>query len=105
MYKLTITELAQNDLDEIVKYILLECANKMAAVSFLDEVDKCYALLQNSPRIYSICLNKRLEKEGYRRTTQSASILECFAFTHIKQKSNIGIKTKKLFLKFAPAHT
>lgn len=67
MYKLTITELAQNDLDEIVKYILAECSNKMAAVSFLDEVDKCYALLQNSPRIYSICLNKRLEKEGYRR--------------------------------------
>lgn len=67
MYKLTITELAQNDLDEIVKYILVECANKMAAVSFLDEVDKCYSLLQTNPRIYSKCLNKRLEKEGYRR--------------------------------------
>lgn len=67
MYKLTITELAQNDLDEIIKYVLVECSNETAAGSFLDEVDKCYALLQNSPRIYSTCLNRRLEKEGYRR--------------------------------------
>ena len=67
MYNLTITELAQNDLDEIVKYILNEYSNEIAAVTFLEEVEKCYSFLQNNPRIYGTCLNNRLEKEGYRR--------------------------------------
>lgn len=39
MYKLVITELAQNDLDGIVKYIAQQLANPTAAGSFLDEVE------------------------------------------------------------------
>ena len=49
MYKLTMTELAQNDLDGIVDYIARHLANPIAAGNFLDEVDKCYSYLREDP--------------------------------------------------------
>ena len=42
MYNLTITELAQNDLDEIVKYILNEYSNEIAAITFLQAFQVFY---------------------------------------------------------------
>lgn len=67
MYRLIITELANQDLDEIVTYIIVELTNEIAAGNFLDEVERCYAFLKSNPRIYGTCINKRLEMEGYRR--------------------------------------
>ncbi len=67
MYKLIVTELAHEDLDEIVSYIAVNLSNKIAAASFLDEVEKCYSYLKSNPWIYEKCLNSHLEKEGYRR--------------------------------------
>ncbi|MCI8472569.1 MAG: type II toxin-antitoxin system RelE/ParE family toxin [Clostridiales bacterium] len=67
MYKLLITELAQNDLDEIVGYIVNQLANPIAAGTFLDEVEKCYENLRSNPYIYAKSNDARLEKEGYRR--------------------------------------
>jgi plasmid stabilization system protein ParE len=42
MYKLVVTELAHQDLDNIVSYIAIQLANPVAASDFLDKVDKCY---------------------------------------------------------------
>jgi plasmid stabilization system protein ParE len=67
MYKLFISELAHQDLDNIILYITVQLANPMAARDFLDEVDKCYSFLKCSPMIYGKCQDKRLEKEGYRK--------------------------------------
>ena len=67
MYRLIITELAQQDLDDIVYYITYNLANPAAAGSFLDEVEKCYGHLKRNPLIYAKSNDKRLEKEGYRK--------------------------------------
>ncbi len=67
MYKLFVSELAHQDLDRIVSYIAVQLANPRAAGDFLDEVDKCYGYLRNSPLMYAKCQDKRLEKEGYRK--------------------------------------
>ena len=67
MYKLLVTELAHQDLGNIVSYIAVKLANSKAAGEFLDEVDKCYSFFKNSPMMYEKCQDKRLEKEGYRK--------------------------------------
>lgn len=67
MYKLIVSELAHQDLDNIVSYIAIQLANPVAASSFLDEVDKCYGYLKSNPMMYSKCHDSHLEKEGYRK--------------------------------------
>jgi toxin ParE1/3/4 len=67
MYKLVVTELAHQDLDNIVSYIAIQLANPAAASDFLDKVDKCYGYLMKNPLMYSKCYNSKLEKEGYRK--------------------------------------
>jgi toxin ParE1/3/4 len=41
MYKLVVTELAHQDLDNIVSYIAIQLANPTAASDFLYGVGKC----------------------------------------------------------------
>ncbi len=67
MYKLIVSELAHQDLDNIISYIAIQLANPTAASDFLDEVDKCYGYLKGNPMMYAKCQDKRLEKEGYRK--------------------------------------
>jgi toxin ParE1/3/4 len=68
VYKLLVTELAHQDLDNIVSYIAVQLANPKAAEDFLDEVTTCYGFLKNNhPMMYERCQDKRLGKEGYRK--------------------------------------
>ena len=67
MYKIIVSELAHNDLDNIVAYIALQLANPTAATNFLDEVGKCYNYLQSNSYMHERCHDIRLEKEGYRK--------------------------------------
>ena len=67
MFKVIVTELAHQDLDNIVSYIAVQLANPTAASDFLDEVEKCYGYLKSNPMIYPKCNNSSLEKEGYRK--------------------------------------
>jgi plasmid stabilization system protein ParE len=62
MYKLSISELAHQDLDKIVSYIAIELSNPTAASKFLDEVVKCYNNLKANPLMYERCQDKRLKK-------------------------------------------
>lgn len=52
MYKVVVTELAEQDLDSIVSYIAVQLANPSAANHFLDEVEKCFVVLKNEPFMY-----------------------------------------------------
>ncbi len=63
-YKLIVSKEAHND---IVHYIAVELANPKAAVSFLDDVEKNYYGVVNNPRMYSLCQDARLSREGYRK--------------------------------------
>jgi len=75
MYKLIVTELAHQDLNNIVSYIAVQLANPAAASNFLDEVDKCYGYLKRNPMMYSKCYDSRLGKEGYRKTVAKNYII------------------------------
>jgi len=67
MYKLTITELADADLDEIMGYIAIELASPQAASDFADAIETCYANIQRNPMCYEASRDPRLREEGYRR--------------------------------------
>ncbi|ACV61549.1 plasmid stabilization system [Desulfofarcimen acetoxidans DSM 771] len=69
MYKLVVSELAHEDLDNIVAYIVVELANPIVAANFLDEVEKYYGYLKNNPFMYERCHDAHLEKETYRKAT------------------------------------
>jgi plasmid stabilization system protein ParE len=75
MYKLIVSELAHQDLDNIISYIAIQLANRTAAGDFLDEVDKCYGYLKSNPMMYAKCQDKRLEKEGYRKALIKSYVL------------------------------
>lgn len=66
-YKITETELALQDLDNILSYIALTLANPTAAVSFADEVEKCYSNLKKMPMMYGFCKDLRLRALKYRK--------------------------------------
>ncbi|SHK09858.1 type II toxin-antitoxin system RelE/ParE family toxin [Desulforamulus aeronauticus] len=67
MYKLIVSELAYQDLDNIVSYIAIQLANPKAAGDFLDEMTACFGFLKRNPLMYGQCQDKRLGKEGYRK--------------------------------------
>ena len=67
MYKLVITELAHQDLDRIVSYIVVQLSNSKAAGDFLDEVRACYGFLKSTPMMYERCQDRRLGEDGYRK--------------------------------------
>ena len=67
MYKLIITELAHQDLESIVSYIVINLSNSKAVSDFLDEVNNCYEYLKTNPMKYPKCQYSRLEKEGYQK--------------------------------------
>ena len=58
-YKLVETVLAQADLDAILSYLALSLENPAAATAFANEVEKCYAALEQLPY--------RLSSKGYRK--------------------------------------
>jgi plasmid stabilization system protein ParE len=67
MYKLTITELADADLDEIINYIANKLNAPQAATTFANEVDACYNRIQLNPFICEAARDPRLKGEGYRK--------------------------------------
>ena len=75
MYRLVITELAHEDLDNIVSYIAVQLGNPAAAANLLDEVERCYGFLRSNPLMYERCHDVRLEIEGYRKATINNYVL------------------------------
>jgi len=67
MYKVSVTDQAEQDSDSIAEYIATELKAPKAALDFLDDVDVCYGRLRENPFLYEACRDPRLQKEGYRR--------------------------------------
>lgn len=67
MYRLFISETAENDLENIVSYILNKLLNKSATINFLDEVEAAYERITLNPFLYPKCTNLKLNKLGYRK--------------------------------------
>jgi len=75
MYNLDITDNAEQDLENIISYIVEKLSAPVAASTFLDAVHDCYENLETNPHIYESCRDHRLKKEGYRRAVVKNYIL------------------------------
>ena len=58
-YKISVTDLAVQDLDTIVEYISGELGNPTAASAFLDAVDACYENLASMPLMCAMKMSSR----------------------------------------------
>lgn len=67
MYRLCLTELANDDLDQLVDYLAVKLANPTAATRLLDQVERCYRDLQLTPAMYEECHNPLLAHKHYRK--------------------------------------
>lgn len=66
-YKIIETELALQDLDNIISYIVLTLENPSAASSFADKVEDCYSNLEKMPLMYGFCNDPRLRMMKYHK--------------------------------------
>jgi len=67
MYRLEITDHAEQDFDRIIVYITEKLVAPKAASDFADAVYDCYDILESNPFMYEKCRDTKLSKEGYRR--------------------------------------
>ncbi len=74
-YRLNITELAHEDLSNIIAYIAVELGNKPAAIHFIEEVEQCYGRLKENPHLYELCRDPRLKMDGYRKVVINHYVL------------------------------
>lgn len=75
MYKLNIMPAATQDQDSALEYIAETLQNPTAAVSLLDEIDKCYDTLEENPFLYGFCQDPQLRALGCRRAIIKKYIL------------------------------
>lgn len=66
MYKIAVTEPAQNDLKEAVLYISKELKNKRAASNLIDLFEETARSLTDMPERYAVVDDEILAKEGIR---------------------------------------
>lgn len=66
MYKIIVTEPAQNDLRNTVSYISNELKNKQAANQLIDLVEKTVKSLTDMPERYAVVDDEILSREGFR---------------------------------------
>lgn len=66
-YKVLVSEDAEKDLDNFVRYLLYEKENEQAAKNLLDDFEKTKHNLSHVAGSLKDCLNPRLKKQGYKR--------------------------------------
>lgn len=67
VYKIVRTNSYQRDLDGAVGYIVLSLANKAAAISLLNAIEKIYDDLERMPLMYGFCSDPRLRAMKYHK--------------------------------------
>ena len=88
MYNIEITPLAMQDLDAIVQYIMDTLSNTTAASNLLDDIEKRYEELSETPMMYEKCRDFRLMKLGYHRVVIKNYIM---VYKIDEQKNNVYI--------------
>ncbi len=67
MYKRVISELAHQDLQNILAYICNQLGAPQAAKDFADAINECYKKLSRNPLMFPKCHDENLAKKGFRR--------------------------------------
>ena len=66
-YQVKVSVDAHKDIDDITTYITDDLQNPRAASGFLDDVLKSYDNVATNPFMYSLCVDERLRRKGYRK--------------------------------------
>ena len=66
VYKLNVTDHADELLDNLVYHLIYRLKNEQAAKHLLDSIDMVYDRLENNPYQYPECRDTYLAKKGYR---------------------------------------
>jgi len=74
-YKLQVTRAAEEDLDAIFTYMMVELQNAEAAIHFADLVDEHYDKLMDNPFIYEECRQPLLKQAHYRKVVIGSYLL------------------------------
>lgn len=65
-YNLSITEYSDEQLDNILYYLIYQFKNEQAAKHLLDEIERIYDRLEENPLQFPACKDAYLAKRGYR---------------------------------------
>ncbi len=64
-YNLIVSEKADENIDNLVGYLINKLKNNQAASNLLDEIEKIYGRLQENPYQFPISQDKYLSFQGY----------------------------------------
>ena len=66
-YRLTISERADEHIDNIISYVVNVLKNPTAATAILSDIDEAYDRLEKMPNAYGYCADLYLAQKGYRK--------------------------------------
>lgn len=66
-YKIEVSEPAENDLRDIVRYIFAQLSAPMTAMKMMDTIEQAIASLANMPQKCPLVRDERLAAMGYRK--------------------------------------
>ena len=66
-YKIAVSEPAENDLRDIVRYISSQLSAPITALRMMDTIEEAIAGLSDAPKKYPVLSDDRLQAMGYRK--------------------------------------
>ncbi|HCF50037.1 MAG TPA: type II toxin-antitoxin system RelE/ParE family toxin [Syntrophomonas sp.] len=92
-YKIAVSEPAENDLRDIVRYISAQLSAPMTALRMMDTIEEAIADLSDMPNKYPFVSDDRLKAMGYRKLL----VKNYMVFFSIDDKSNIVYVERTLY--------
>ena len=71
-YKLIISDLAAEQIENIISYVASEFGNPTAAIDILTDIEKSYDALEHMPESFAFCNDSYLCRKGYRKCVLSS---------------------------------
>lgn len=75
MYDVVISPETEADLDQAIRYLAIELGNPQAATALANKVEACLCDLETMPERFSLCKDRTLRAQGYRRVPAGASFV------------------------------
>lgn len=91
-YKITISNAANKDLNEIIDYIASHLLNSIAAKALLDDIEDKYGQLKEFPYMFERSNDKILNEKGYRKI-----VVKNYVVLYLIDESNKEINIMRFF--------
>lgn len=66
-YKLIISRKADENIDNIINYLVVNLSNRQAAEAVIEDIDDAYRKLEERAESYAYCSDSYLASKGYRK--------------------------------------